>query len=196
MPRLSSLFLLAQFDDSVLEHNLLILQLLDLALLLRLSMLRLKLFTHRKCRRGLIKRLICRDSHLDLISDTQKEETSLRLVDGHLTYYFFEALLEQFLSDRAYAGLACLPLGQLLVQEPPQTGNVQASGLPVRDMSDAVFSTLDPLFGRENRVQNVLGSRLLLHGRQLCLLGARSREGFLERLQLAQVELNCVLILN
>ena len=121
---LGRLLAFPKFNDPILEYRLFILKFLDFPLLFRLAMLCLQLFPHCECGRRLVERLVRLYRHLDLVPDPQQQQTPLRLVDRHLSDYLLKTLLEQLLSDRANARLACLPLGQLLVQETSQTGNV------------------------------------------------------------------------
>ena len=88
----------------------------------------------------LVKRLIGGNGHLDLITDSEEEQTALWLVQGHLADDLVEALREQFFSDWTDATLTGLTFHKLLVKHLSQTGNIDSGGGLMAHILDVVFS--------------------------------------------------------
>jgi len=123
-------------------------------------MLCLKLLSHGEGDRGLIEGLISSDSHLDFISHSEEQESTLGLVEGHLTDDLVEALAEELLADRADAGLTCLSLHQLLIEKFSQACDINSCGLLVAHILNVVLASLNPFSRRKDSVQDVLGAGL------------------------------------
>ena len=81
-----------ELDDLILELGLLGLEFLDFALEVGLAVLGLQLLSHGESDRALVQGLVSGDGHLDLIADSQEEEATLGLIQGHLSDDLVEAL--------------------------------------------------------------------------------------------------------
>jgi hypothetical protein len=81
-----------QFRYFVFQLSLFMLELLDGLLEVSLSVLSLELLPHGEGHGGLIQGLVSGDGHLNLVTDSQQEQTSLGLGEGHLSDDLIEAL--------------------------------------------------------------------------------------------------------
>ena len=115
-----------QLHNSILEQFLPVFTLLDLMFKLGFSLFSLSLFLHSELDSVLIQSLVCSNCHLDLISHSQEEESSLRFVDCDLPDYLIKALAEQLFSDWTDSTLSSLPLHELGVQEFPQSCHIDS----------------------------------------------------------------------
>ena len=87
-----------------------LLQVSDVLLHLIFTLLSHQSLPHTIGDRGLVQCLVSLDGHLDLVTDTHKEETTLSTVDGDLSDQLIEALSEKLLTEWANASLSCLSL--------------------------------------------------------------------------------------
>ena len=119
------------------------------------------------------------NGHLDLIPYSNEKESSFSAVDGDLSDQFIEALGEELFSVRAntgLTGLTSLDSGIKLVLE---VDNVDLGGGLGRDVTHPQGTAFRVLAGRQDRVQVVLISLLLvftgllhlIHGCLLLALG-------------------------
>lgn len=129
-----------ELNDFVLEFCLFGFELFNLLLKVCLSMLCLELLSHRKGNGALIKSLISCDSHLNFISNSEKKETSLGLVQSDLTDDFVEALGEEFFSDWTDAALSGLALHEFLIEHFSESGNIDSSGLLMTHILNVMFA--------------------------------------------------------
>ena len=130
------------------QLHLLLFQHLDLVLQLLLPSFRHGLLPDAKIYCRSVQSLVSGDRHLDLISHSQQQKPSLRLINGDLSDDLIKALREEFLSDRADATLTSLALHQLLVQQLTQSGHVNARGLLMAHILAVVLAILDPFSRR------------------------------------------------
>jgi len=172
---LNGLDLGLQLDDLVLLLGLAGLQIGNTFLEVGLTVLSLELFAHGEGNRALVKSLIRGNSHLDLVTHTEEEDTALGLTEGHLTDDLIEALAEQFLAHGADAALTGLTLHELLVERLTEARDVHTGGFLVADVLDEVLAILNPLARREDSIYNFLLLWLRFHGRELALLLASER---------------------
>ena len=100
---LRQLLLLLQLLRFLVQQLLPLLQLRYLHLQLRRSLLRLQLLPHRKGQGTIIQGLICVNCHIELISDSHKQNASFRGVYGDLSDNLIEALSVEFFPDGADA---------------------------------------------------------------------------------------------
>ena len=133
------------------------------------------------------------DVAVDVPLDSEEKETSLWHIEGDLADNLLEALLEQFLSHGANAALTGLTLHQLLIQHFSQTGYVDSAGrlwacflhplLAYKQLKSptrrcqansnrssvmekcccSCLTSLNPLPGRDDCIENLIGLGLALH---------------------------------
>ena len=73
--------------------------------LLSFALLSLQCFTHAIRHRAFVERLVRLDSHFDLVSHADEQETSLCAIYCRLSYQLVEGLRVELFSDRANTGL-------------------------------------------------------------------------------------------
>ena len=139
------------------------LQLLDGLFQVSLAVLSLKLLSHGKGDRALVKGLVSGDSHFDLISNSKQQQSSLWLAKCNLSDNLVKALRKQFFSDRTNSTLSGLSLHELLVKHFPQSGNIDSGSWLVAHVLDVVHASFNPLTGWQNSVQNVFGTGFSVH---------------------------------
>ena len=93
-----------------------LLQVSDVLLHLIFTLLSHQSLPHTIGDRGLVQCLVGLDGHLDLITDTHEEETTLSTVDGDLTDKLIKALRVKLFSDWTDTGLASLSVLNLSVK--------------------------------------------------------------------------------
>ena len=103
----------------------------------------------------LVKRLVCRNGHPDLITDTKENKTPLRQIEGHLSDYLIEALRKELLTDGANATLPGLHLHQLLVKHLPQSRHINPRRWLVTHILNPLFTLLRPLSWGQDCVEHV-----------------------------------------
>jgi len=108
----------------------------------------LELLAHGESDGTLVESLVSGDSHLDFISDSQEEDTTLGLSQSNLTDNLIEALGEELFSDGADTALTGLTLHQFLIESLSETRNINSGGLLVRNIFDEVLAVFNPLSGR------------------------------------------------
>jgi hypothetical protein len=131
---LDSLDLRLELNDLILKLGLLGLELLDFAFKVGFAVLSLELLSHGESDRALIEGLVSGDGHLDLIANSQEEEATFGLVEGHLSDDLIEALREELLSNGADAALTGLTLHKLLIELLTEACNINTSCLLVGDI--------------------------------------------------------------
>ena len=141
-----------ELDDLVLELGLLGLELFDLTLEVGLAVLSLQLLPHGESDRALVQGLVSSDGHLDLVADSQEEEATLGLIQGHLSDDLVEAPREELLAHRADATLAGLTLHKLLIELLTEACDINTGRLLVGDVRDVMLSILYPLLRREDGI--------------------------------------------
>jgi len=145
---LNSLDLGFEFDDLVLLLGLSGLEVGDSLLEIGFTVLSLELLAHGEGDGTLVESLVGGDSHLDFISDSQEEDTTLGLSQSNLTDNLIEALGEELFSDGADTALTGLTLHQFLIESLSETRNINSGGLLVRNIFDEVLAVFNPLSGR------------------------------------------------
>ena len=92
------------------------LQLLNGLFQVSLAVLSLKLLSHGKGDRALVKGLVSSYSHLDFISHSKQKQTSFWLAKCNLSDDFVKALGEELFSDRADSTLSGLSFHEFLIE--------------------------------------------------------------------------------
>jgi len=108
-------------------------------------MLSLKLLSHGKSDRALVQSLISSNGHLDLISDSEEEKATLRLIQSHLSDDLVKALGEELFSDGTDTALSGLTLHQLLVQHLSQSCYINSSSFLMTNVLNVVFAYIQRL---------------------------------------------------
>lgn len=108
----------------------------------------LELLAHGEGDGTLVESLVGSDSHLDFISDSQEEDTTLGLSQSDLTDNFIKALGEELFSDGTDTALTSLTLHQFLIESLSESGDINSGGLLVRNVFDEVLAVFNPLSGR------------------------------------------------
>ena len=162
MPDLESINARLKSNDLVFLSSPFVFQFDDLLLESLFSVLGKQLLSHGERHCALIKSLVGRVGLLDVIADAQEKKTTHWFVKSHLTDNLVEALLEQFLADRAEASLTGLPLEQLLVEHLTEARYIDTTGRLVADLLAEVLSLLNPLSWRQDVVEDVFGADWLV----------------------------------
>ncbi len=137
-----------ELDFAVLESHLLPFEFLQPGLQFRHAMLRLDLLADAEghgatCFPGvlpLVQRLVGRNRHFDLVSDSVQQQSSLGTVDRDLADDLVEALGIELLPNRTDAVVAGLALRELLLQFLSQGYHVVTFRCLVRHVLDVVHS--------------------------------------------------------
>ena len=160
---LNSFNLGLEFGHFILELSLLVFELLNSFLQLRLSMFGLQLFSHSECYRALVEGLIGGNSHFNFISHSEQKKASLWLAQSNLTDDFIETLRKQFFSDRANAALSSLAFHQLLVKHLSESGDVDSRCRLVAHILNIMLASFNPLTWGKDGVQNVFTAGFGVH---------------------------------
>ena len=123
------------------------LQLLNGLFQVSLAVLSLKLLSHGKGDRALVKGLVSGDSHFDLISNSKQQQSSLWLAKCNLSDNLVKALRKQFFSDWTNSTLSGLSFHELLVKHFPQSGNIDSGSWLVAHVLDVVLASFNPHSG-------------------------------------------------
>ena len=115
-----------EFDDLVFELRLLGIEFIYSLLKISLSVFGLELLAHGECHRALIKRLVSSNCHLNFVTDSQQQQSSLGLTQSHLPNDLVKALREELFAHRTDSGLPCLPLHQFLVKHLSEPRDIHA----------------------------------------------------------------------
>lgn len=114
----------------------------------------------------LIECFVGANSHLDFVSDTHREQSSLRQVQRDLSDDLIEAVREECFAHWADPTLLGLPLHEFLVEKLAQVGHVLARGRLMASILDQMLAFLDPLTRGQDRVQDIVLLWLDLQRRQ------------------------------
>ena len=156
-------------NDLVFLSKFLILLLDDLLLQVILAVLSKQLLSHGKSHSALIQDLVGGVRLLDIVADTEEQETAFRQIQGDLANDLVEALLEKLLTHRAQSSLSCLSLEQLLVKHLTKTCDIDTASWLVAHLLTKVLSLFNPLSWRLDTVQDILRpDRLLIHRWERC----------------------------
>lgn len=166
---LNGLDLGLELDDLVLLFGLSGLEVGNSLLEIGFTVLSLELLAHGEGDGTLVESLVGGDSHLDFISDSQEEDTTLGLSQGNLADDLVEALGEELFSDGADTALTGLALHQFLVESLSEAGYIDSGSLLMGNIFDEVLAVFNPLSGRQDGINNLFLLGLALHGRQLAL---------------------------
>ena len=113
-----------------------ILQMLDISVHFVFSLLCHECLSHSVGDGTFIEGLVSLDGHFNLISDSDKEESSLGTLNSDLTDQFVEALSEEFFTDGADPGFSRLSALEQLVQFVLQIDNVDLGSRGWRYVTD------------------------------------------------------------
>ena len=80
------------------------------------------------------------DSHHDLVTNTEEEQSALGQVESDLTDDFIEALGEELLTDGANATLSSLTFHKLLIKHFSQSGDIDSRGGLMTHILNPVFA--------------------------------------------------------
>ena len=88
----------------------------------------------------LVESLVGGDSHHDLVTNTEEEQSALGQVQSNLADDLIEALGEEFLTDRANATLSGLTLHKLLIKHFSKSSDIDSRGGLMTNILNPVFS--------------------------------------------------------
>ena len=128
------------------------LQITDVRLHLALALLSHQCLAHAIGYRALIESLVGLDGHLDLITHSHQQETTLSAVNGNLADELIEALREELFAERADACLASLRALKLLIEVILQVDHIDLSGGLWRNVTHPEASTFSEFSWRQDRV--------------------------------------------
>jgi len=178
---------LLEVDNFVALASSLLNLILDHLLEVSLAVLSLLLLSHREGGSALVKHLVRLSRHVDVVTNTEQQKATLRLVQSHLSNQLIKAFTEKFLADGADAGGARLPLFELLVEHFSETSDTDTSGDAVADPLHEVLALLDPLSRGQHEVEDILGAHVApLEGRERCSFLSCYRNGPFGKLNLNQ----------
>ena len=147
------------------------LQVADILLHLVLALLGHESLAHAVSNGALVELLVRIDRHLDLVSHSNQQKSTLSAVDGDLANQLVVALGEELLTEGAYTGLAGLGTLKLQIEVVLQIDHVNLGGGLRRDVTHPEAALGSEFSWRQDRVKVVLITLLLILSRLLKLVG-------------------------